>query len=88
MSLCGIFNQLLNFSVTGFCKKCSFVFHDGLKVQLERLLVSWPLFRRNKVRPRIQERWLSSGFVSRDQFYPVSLANLSNESPKKFFGGL
>ena len=47
VSLCEIVNQLFTFSVTGFCKKCSFVFHDQLKVSLERLLVSWPLFRRN-----------------------------------------
>ena len=31
VSLCGIVNQLFNFSVTGFCKKYSFVLHDRLK---------------------------------------------------------
>ena len=31
VSFCGIVNQLFNFSVTGFCKKYSFVFHDRLK---------------------------------------------------------
>ena len=39
VSLCGIVNQLFNFSVTGFCKKYSFVFHDRLKVSLGRLLL-------------------------------------------------
>jgi len=32
VSLFGIVNQLFNFSVTGFWKKYSFVFHDQLKV--------------------------------------------------------
>ena len=32
VSLYGIVKQLFNFSVTGFCKKSSFVFHDRLKV--------------------------------------------------------
>ena len=49
VSLCGIVNQLFNFSVTGSCKKYSFVFHDRLRVSL----VCWPLFRRNKIRRRI-----------------------------------
>ena len=40
--LCRIVNQFLNFSITSFYKKYSFVFHDQLKVQLERLLVSRP----------------------------------------------
>ena len=31
-SLCEIVNQLFNFSLTGFCKKYSSVFHDRLKV--------------------------------------------------------
>ena len=56
VSLCGIVNQLLNFSVTSFYGKYSFVFHDQLKVLLERLLVSWPLFRQNKIRRRILNR--------------------------------
>ena len=58
VSLCRIVNQLFNFSVTGFCKKYSFVSHDRLKVKLECLLVSWPLFRRNKIR-----RWISNRTV-------------------------
>ena len=32
VSLCGFVNQLLNFSVTSFCKEYSCVFHDRLKV--------------------------------------------------------
>ena len=34
VSLCRIANQLFNFSVTGFCKKYSFVSHDRLKLSL------------------------------------------------------
>ena len=53
VSLQVVVNQLFNVSVTGFCKTFLFlVFHDQLKVQLERFLVSWIFFRRNSVSSR------------------------------------
>ena len=67
--------EVVKCSVTAFGEK--FVFHDRWKGWLERLHVSWPLFRRSKTRRRIANRttdivwWPSSDFVSRDQFYPM-----------------
>ena len=73
VSLCGIVNQLFNISVTGSCEKAFFVFRDRLKVYLERLLVSWHLFRRNKMDIKSDDGYRLTTFVrfvSRDQFYP------------------
>ena len=39
--------------MTNYWHTTVFIDHDRLRVQLERLLLSWPLFRRNKIRQRI-----------------------------------
>ena len=50
------------------------VIYDRLKVQLERLLVSWPSFRRNKTDTKTDGGYRLRTivrFVTRDHFYPM-----------------
>ena len=68
--------------------KSSLVFHNRLKVYLERLLVSGPfIFRSNKIRRR---NYQIGRRISSDNHRPICItwSVLSNESPNRLFGGL
>ena len=57
-------------------------FHDQLKVQFECLLVSWPLLCQNKIKRQI------SNPTENIVWFFIMWSVLSNERPKKLFGGL
>ena len=82
VSLCGIVNQPFNFSYHWLLPKEFFSFPWPTKSLARTLVVSWPLFRRNKIRRRM---WNRTADIVRFCF---TWSVLPIESPKKLFGGL